>query len=235
MTARGGAAETVVITGANRGIGLALAARFARAGRRVIAACREPAAAGALRALAGDGAVRLEPLDVRDADSVARFSAALAGETVDVLINNAGITGGERQSLADMDYAAWLHALEVNTLAPFRLAVALLPSLRRAARPRIVTLSSQMGSLQRRSAGSYAYRSSKAAVNKLMQTLAVELEADGIVVCPAHPGWVRTDMGGAAAEISVGASAEGLFALIEALTPEHSGRFWTWEGKEHPW
>jgi NAD(P)-dependent dehydrogenase (short-subunit alcohol dehydrogenase family) len=134
-----------------------------------------------------------------------------------------------------MDYAEWLRTLEVNALAPFRLATALLPNLRLARRPRVVALSSQMGSLHRQSVGAFAYRSSKAALNKVMQVLALELSADGIVVCPVHPGWVRTDMGGASADISAPESAAGLAQLIDALTPAQSGRFWTWDGREHPW
>jgi len=227
------AREMVVITGANRGIGLALAAELARAGKRVIGACRAPGRARELAALAG--AVDVRELDVADEGSVARFVASLAHEPVDVLVCNAGVGGGGHQAVADMDYGAWREAFEVNTIAPFRLATALLPNLRRSARPRILALSSQMASLQRKSVGAYAYRSSKAALNKVMQVLAVELARDGIVVCPIHPGWVRTDMGGPGAELSVEASAQGLHALIESLGPEHSGRFWTWDGREHPW
>jgi NAD(P)-dependent dehydrogenase (short-subunit alcohol dehydrogenase family) len=228
-----GPRETIVITGASRGIGLALTAELARAGKRVIAACRAPGRASALTALAGKVDVR--ELDVVDEASVARFAASLAGETVDVLVNNAGVGGGTHQGIADMDYAAWRDAFEVNPIAPFRLSVALLANLRGSARPRVVALSSQMASLQRRSSGAYAYRSSKAALNKVMQVLAVELEGEGIVVCPVHPGWVRTDMGGRGAELAAPESAQGLHALIESLRPEHSGRFWTWDGREHPW
>jgi NAD(P)-dependent dehydrogenase (short-subunit alcohol dehydrogenase family) len=134
-----------------------------------------------------------------------------------------------------MDYARWLRTIEINTMAPFRLTTALRGNLRQSARPRVVTLSSQMGSLQRQGKGSVAYRSSKAAVNKVMQVLAIELREDGIVVCPVHPGWVRTDMGGPTADISVDDSARGLHAWIDSLAMEHSGRFWTWNGQEHPW
>ncbi|HEU4427711.1 MAG TPA: SDR family oxidoreductase [Myxococcota bacterium] len=225
--------ETIVITGANRGIGLALAAELARAGKRVIGACRAPARARELAALEGEVDVR--ELDVVDEPSVVRFAASLADDAVDVLVCNAGVGGGSHQALTDMDYRAWRETFEVNTIAPFRLATALLPNLRRSPRPRIVALSSQMASLQRKSGGAYAYRSSKAALNKVMQVLSVDLEREGIVVCPVHPGWVRTDMGGAGAELSADASAQGLHALIESLGPEHSGRFWTWDGKEHPW
>jgi NAD(P)-dependent dehydrogenase (short-subunit alcohol dehydrogenase family) len=227
--------ETVVITGAGRGIGLALAKRCLASGKRVIATQRTAAAAADLRALAGAALLRVERLEVADAASVEEFAARIADETVDVLVNNAGVNGGEHQGVAQMDYGAWARAFEVNTLAPFRLAISLLPNLRRAPRPRIVTVSSQMGSLQRKSVGAYAYRSSKAAVNKVMQVLALELEPERIVVCPVHPGWVRTEMGGPRADISVEESAAGLHALIDSLTLEHSGRFWTWSGAEHPW
>ncbi len=227
--------ETVVITGANRGIGFELTRRFLQADAKVIATCRNPGDASALNALSAEGRLDLFPLELTDGASVSAFCAGLSGRRVDILINNAGIMGGERQSLEKMDYAAWLRAFEVNTLAPFRMATALLGNLKRAERPRIVTLSSQMASLARKSTGSYAYRSSKAALNKVMQVLALELTADGIIVCPVHPGWAKTDMGGPAADITAQESAAGLFDLIGSLTQEQSGRFWTWQGEEHPW
>ena len=101
--------------------------------------------------------------------------------------------------------------------------------------PRIITISSQMGSLNRKNKGAYAYRSSKAAVNKVMQVLATELEPENIIVCPVHPGWVKSDMGGAEADITVAESAAGLVNVINNLTKAQSGRFWTWQGVEHPW
>ncbi len=227
--------ETVVITGTNRGIGLELTRLFLRAGNRVIATCRNPDSASVLNALGKEGNLVIRQLDVSDGESISRLCSDLSDQIVDVLINNAGIFGGDRQSADEMDYDAWLKTLAVNTLAPFRLATALKDNLKQAERPRIVTLSSQMGSLSRKSTGSYAYRSSKAALNKVMQTLAIEMEADGIIVCPVHPGWVQTDMGGESAEITPQESAAGLFEFVNSLTMEQSGRFWTWQGKEHPW
>lgn len=227
--------ETVVITGANRGIGLELTRRFAANGNIVYAGCRAPEQAEDLFKLAETSHVHICTLDVTTAKNVEALSARLDGQTVDILINNAGVMGGDHQSVSDMDYDAWRQTLEVNTLAPFRLATALRPNLSKADRPRIATISSQMGSLSRKSRGAFAYRSSKAAVNKTMQVLAAEFEQDGIIVCPIHPGWVRTDMGGPAAEISVQESADGLFNLISGLRMEQSGRFWTWNGAEHAW
>jgi NAD(P)-dependent dehydrogenase (short-subunit alcohol dehydrogenase family) len=225
--------ETVVITGANRGIGLALTRRFLEAGRRVIATCRHP---DGFEFSDDRSNLELVKLDVTDGEALSRFVSDLSGEVVDVLLNNAGVIGGDTQNVDDVDYDAWREAFEVNTLAPFRLAVALRANLQRSRRPRVVTVSSQMGSLERKSGpGNYAYQGSKAAVNKVMQALALEFHGDGIVVCPVHPGWVRTDMGGPSADISAEESASGLFGLIERLTIDDTGQFWTWDGKRHPW
>lgn len=230
--------ETIVISGANRGIGLELTRRYLQAGARVVAGCRQPGKAEAVRNLAGAGGkLEIVQLDVGDAASVAALGNLLKGQPVEVLINNAGIMGGEHQALRDMDYAAWLRTFEINTLAPLRLAATLLPCLKLAQRPRIVTVSSQMGAFSMGGMGvdRYAYCTSKTAVSRAMQILAAELRADGIVVCPVHPGWVRTDMGGPRGEISVEESGGGLFRLVDSLTLAQSGRFWRWDGTEHPW
>ena len=189
--------ETILITGANRGIGLELTKQFLAGGASVIATCRAPDAAADLHHLRQSTSnLTMETLDVTDEASVNRLAVALDGVPINVLINNAGVMGGDHQSLNDMDFAAWRDTLEINTMAPFRMAAAFLPNLRSAQKARLVTISSQMGALNRQSTGAHIYRSSKAAVNKVMQVLALELKQDGIVVCPVHPGWVRTDMGG---------------------------------------
>lgn len=226
--------ETILVTGAARGIGLELARRYAESGRDVIATVRSLDNADALRACASPH-LTVAQLDVTGEESIRQIQRTLADRPIDILINNAGVFGGDRQSLENADYAAWLRTFEVNSIAPFRVTTALLPNLRLSDRPRVVALSSQMGSLQRASGGSYAYRSSKAALNKVMQVLAVELRSAGIVVCPVHPGWVRTDMGGESGEISVEECVRGLVALIDDLSLDKSGRFWTWNGREHPW
>jgi NAD(P)-dependent dehydrogenase (short-subunit alcohol dehydrogenase family) len=230
--------EVVVITGANRGIGLELTRLYLLAGKHVVAGCRQPDMAEALRNLAGlPGKLEIVQLDVSDAASVAALGKTLKGQPVELLINNAGVWGGPRQGIADMDYVEWLRTFETNTVAPFRLVATLLANLKLGKRPRVITVSSQMGAFNLKGMGvdRYAYRSSKAAVSKLMQTLAEELAPDGIIVCPVHPGWVRTDMGGPQAQLSVEESGSGLFRLIENLIPAQSGRFWSWDGSEHPW
>ncbi len=226
---------TALITGANRGIGLGLVARFLSAGWNVIACCREPERAPALRALAPAPQLDVHAFDVRDDAALASLVAALGSRTIDVVINNAGINPTKPRSVEQLDYDVWRDAFEVNTIAPFRIGVALRPFLRRSSRPRIITISSQMGSFARNSPGSVAYRTSKSAVNKAMQLLALEFQSDKIVVCPVHPGWVQTDMGGVGAEITVEESADSLFRLVDRLTLNDSGRFFTWDGREHPW
>lgn len=227
--------ETVVITGANRGIGLALTQQFLQQGKQVIATCRDINHAKKLNALSHYSALRILTLEVTDESSVASFKNQLADTKVDILINNAGIMGGEKQSSEEMDHNAWLETFNVNTLAPFRLSTALKDNLMMAKKARIISISSLMASLQGEGTGSFAYRSSKAALNKVMQLLALEYKALGITVCPIHPGWVKTDMGGADADITVQQSAIGLATLINGLTLEHTGRFWQWDGKELDW
>nr|WP_086938490.1 SDR family oxidoreductase [Thaumasiovibrio occultus] len=227
--------ETVLITGANRGIGLALTEVFLAQGKRVIATCRQPEAASALQALHSQGELTILPLEVTAAASISELATSLQGQAIDIVFNNAGVLGGEQQSVDEMDIADWANVLAINTIAPFQLSVALKPNLLLSKRPRLITISSSMGSLAGTSTNMYSYRSSKAAVNKVMQVLSNEWAADGIIVCPVHPGWVRTDMGGADADISVEESTSGLVALANNLTAAQSGRFWSYDGEELPW
>jgi NAD(P)-dependent dehydrogenase (short-subunit alcohol dehydrogenase family) len=230
--------ETVLITGANRGIGLELTRQYLKRQTRVLAACRTPESAQSLSELkqSNPETLKIYPLEVTDDNSVKALADALRNETIDVLINNAGISGGEHQDIREMDYSRWALTLAVNTISPFRVTVALLDNLRRSRKPRIITLSSQLGSMLRpTSTGNYAYRSSKAAVNKVMQGLAVDLHSENIIVCPVHPGWVQTDMGGSKADLTVQESASGLIRLIDRLELSDSGHFLKWNGEEHPW
>jgi NAD(P)-dependent dehydrogenase (short-subunit alcohol dehydrogenase family) len=230
--------ETILITGANRGIGLELTRQYLKNQTRVLAACRTPEAAQSLSELkqTNPELLRIYPLEVTDEHSVKTLAEALHNAAIDVLINNAGISGGEKQDIPEMDYSRWALTLAVNTISPFRVTVAMLDNLRRSRKPRIITLSSQLGSMLRpTSTGNYAYRSSKAGVNKVMQGLAVDLRSENIIVCPVHPGWVQTDMGGSKADLTVKESASGLIRLIDRLELSDSGHFLKWNGEEHPW
>jgi NAD(P)-dependent dehydrogenase (short-subunit alcohol dehydrogenase family) len=222
---------TVLVTGANRGIGLEYARQFADKGYRVIGTARDPAAAAELAEVAD----RVEALDVSDATSVAALAARLAGEPIDILVNNAGIFDRGDTSIDKVDFAQMEQTLAVNSLGPLRVIQALLPNLRQGQRKLIVNMSSQLGSIAGSTGTWYAYRTSKAALNQITRTLSIELAREGFVCVVVHPGWVRTDMGGSAATYSTEESVSGLLGLIEKMGPADNGRFFDFQGKTIPW
>ena len=224
---------TILITGTNRGIGLEMANQALAKGWTVYGSARAPVTDPDAHICHHPNFHDL-PFDVTDHAAV-RAAAAGIGEPIDILINNAGIIGPERQSTLDMDFDGFARTLAVNTLAPLAVAQAFLPQLKRSAAPRILTISSQMGRMSYAKSDRIAYRASKAAVNKVMQGLATDLKPMGVAVANLHPGWVRTDMGGAAADIAPAESAAGILKLAEALTLEGTGRFYNWDGSELAW
>ena len=224
---------TVLITGANRGIGLEFARQYAEAGYRVHAACRTPGSADALASL-GER-VTLHALDVTDHGRIEALAAGLKNEAIDILINNAGIYG-DRQELGKIDYAAWEEVMRVNTLAPLKMAECFLPHLEAGKMKMIASLTSRMGSIADNNAGGvYIYRSSKAALNAAARSLALDLAPRGITVIVFHPGWVKTDMGGPSALIDAETSVGGMRAVIEGAGPKATGRFFAYDGAEVPW
>jgi NAD(P)-dependent dehydrogenase (short-subunit alcohol dehydrogenase family) len=224
---------TILITGAARGIGMAICQDALRRGWSVIGSVRDAAAAKALEAELGP---RFQALvfDVTDADAVA-IAAASLDRPIDVLINNAGIIGPDRQSALDMDFAGFAETLAVNVLAPLRIAQAFLPHLKRSGRPRLMTISSGMGSMSYANSDHLAYRASKAAVNKVTQGLASDLKRFGIAVVAIHPGWVRTDMGGRGADIEAAESAKGILDIADGLDLAGTGKFLRHDGVEMAW
>ena len=229
--------DTILITGANRGLGLGLTALCLEQGHTVVATTRAADAGPGLRDLQVRHGERLTtlPLDVSDAESVAGFAQALGDRPVDVLVNNAGIIGPQRQATLDMDFDGFAQTLVVNTLGPLRVTQAVLGNLRRSTSPRILILSSRMGSLSHAKSDRIAYRASKAAVNKVMQGLATDLLPMGVAIVSVHPGWVRTDMGGPEADIDTAESVAGLYALLSGLTLETSGSFFNYDGTTILW
>jgi NAD(P)-dependent dehydrogenase (short-subunit alcohol dehydrogenase family) len=227
--------QSILITGANRGIGLELTLLFLSRGWLVFAACRNPKTATALQGCASPN-LRILELDVTSDNSVSNLTTQLGSQTLDVLINNAGIMSKDPESVQSIDFSHWLQVLSVNTIGPMRVLSSVLNNLKRSKRPRVITISSQMGAFNlEMGSGHIPYSSSKSAVSKAMLMASKELREDGIIVCPVHPGWVRTDMGGPHASISPEESAAGIFSLIDGLTLNESGRFWSWDGKEHVW
>lgn len=230
--------RTVVITGANRGIGLELVKCYLASGDwKIIAACRSPEKADALRDLAEkcDGDIQIAQLDIGDGNSIAAFAQQIGDQTVDLLINNAGIIGGDAQSLGEIDYQAWMETLAINTLGPVRVTEALLKNIKQSSNGKIVSISSQLGAMQYQTIGRFAYNSSKAALNRCVTLLANQLRADKIAVATYHPGWVKTDMGGDAADITPEESANGLYKCFEELDMAKTGKFFKWNGEPHVW
>jgi NAD(P)-dependent dehydrogenase (short-subunit alcohol dehydrogenase family) len=225
---------TVLITGANRGIGLEFAKQYAAAGWRVHAACREPVSVDALNGLAGD--VRLHRLDVAMPNQVHDLAAGLAGEPIDLLVNNAGISANAKTSIGDVDYGLWEQMLRINVMGPMRVAEALVANIAASQRRVMLFLSTRAGSIaDNLTGGRYLYRSSKAALNMVVKSLAIDLIPKRITCVAVHPGWVQTDMGTAAAPISARTSVEALRALVERLEPHDNGRFLNYDGRELRW
>lgn len=215
---------TVMIIGASRGIGLELARQYAADGWRVHATTRTPAQPGRLGRLAGE--VVLHALEVRDAAQIAALAEAVASEAIDVLIHNAGVSGrGMRRE----------EVMAINAHAPIAVAQALLPAVVRSTQKKLVLMSSQLGARYGSTRSLGVYGDSKAALNDAFRALAPAWGQAGVIAIVMHPGWVRTDMGGASAPLAVAESVTGIRRVIANLTPAAHGRFWTWNGREHPW
>jgi NAD(P)-dependent dehydrogenase (short-subunit alcohol dehydrogenase family) len=227
----------IVVTGANRGLGLGLAQAFAKRGDEVWATARDVGAAKELVALAraSEGRVHVHALDVRDDAQVAALAAAIGDAPVDVLVNNAGVASKWRAGLADFDPAEALAAFDTNALGAIRVARALFGNLR-AARGKIVNMTSLMGSIADNGSGrAYPYRLSKAALNMATVNLAHEVAAFGGVAVALHPGWVKTAMGGAGATEEIDVAVARLVASIDRFGPKESGHFFHAKGQELPW
>ncbi len=222
---------TVLITGANRGIGLEFARQFRAEGWTVLGTARRPQEAGELRAL---GATVLE-LDVTDATSVGRLAAAIGDQPIDMLINNAG-TGARVQTLEQLDPDEVRTVFEVNCLGPMRVTQALLPALRRGHGKKIVNITSGLASLERNTGGGYyGYRESKAGLNMFTRSLAAELGSEGFVCIVLSPGWVQTRMGGPAAPQTAQESVTAMRTVIDGLGPADNGAFFSHTGERVPW
>ena len=209
---------TVLITGASRGIGRALADQYESDGWKVIRTCRSPERTEEMA------------LDVSDARQVQEVAEKLSGTPIDVLINNAGVIGQRDAAIGNIDYDQWEETFRINTLAPIRVAEALAENVAASEKKVMVFVSSVMGSIARNGGGHYLYRSTKAALNAAMVSLSMELESRGVICISMHPGWVRTDMGGANAHLSVEQSAEALAQRFEELDMARTGQFINYDG-----
>jgi len=223
----------ILVTGANRGIGLELVKQYAAEGAEIIACCREPAKATDLKMIAGN--IRVMALEVTDPKSVEALKHDLAGAPIDILINNAGISGPRESAPGIIPFGKWVDVFAVNSVAPVMVAAALKDNLKKGHDKKLVTITSQLGSITNHGGGASPYNASKAAVNSFMHGLAKSWARDGIRVGIFHPGWVQTDMGGKSAPVTPEQSVRGLRARIAELDTGNSGTFRDFTGKELAW
>jgi NAD(P)-dependent dehydrogenase (short-subunit alcohol dehydrogenase family) len=229
---------SILITGANRGLGLEFTRQGAAAGWRVFACCRNPGEAESLKAIAADAKERvsLHRLDVKDFSQIESLARDLRDEPIDILLNNAGIYGPQNAHFGQTDYRAWAEVFAVNVMAPMKMAECFIDHVARSERKVIIGLSSLMGSIGETHQGQhYLYRSSKAALNMVVKTLALDLRDRSVTAVVLHPGWVQTDMGGAQAPLKPPESIRGMLKVINGLTIKQTGRFFSHDGSEIPW
>lgn len=225
--------STVLITGANRGLGLEFVRQYAAGGWRVHACCRNPAKATRLKKLTGE--IVIHRLDVRRQDQLEALKKALAGEPIDILINNAGISDWDDPSLKRVSDKTWLELFHVNSMAPLRVAGALADNVAKSEKRIVAFITSQLGSIAHTGTDAIPYRMSKAALNAGARGLSLDLEARGIICAILSPGWVKTDMGGPEAPLKPATSIRGLRAVMAKLKPADNGRFIDYRGKKVPW
>lgn len=228
----------ILITGANRGIGLEMVKYSIEQGWRVFACCRHPHNADQLFSLAKltNGSVSVHIADMNELSTIQALSYELRNEAIDILMNNAGIYGSDKNRFGSVDVDSWLQTFRVNTIAPLKMVEAFVQHLEMGQHKLVACMSSKMGSMaDNGSGGSYIYRSSKAALNAVVKSLSVDLRDKRITCVALHPGWVKTEMGGPQAEITTRQCVEQLFANLSGLSLEDSGRFIDIDGTDIPW
>lgn len=236
---------TVLITGANKGLGLGFATRFAGDGWRVLASCRNPQKAAALQALAARhrDTVRIDALDVLDHAGIEAYARALQGDAVDVLLNNAGIIGKEPQEIGQTDYADWDKIVKTNVFGTTKMCETFVDHVARSDRKVIVNLTSGTSSITRKTVGRmpgtkgeyHLYSPSKSMLNMVSRYLAWEYKPRGVAVVVMGPGWVQTDMGGPTANLTVEQSMDLCVPLIKGFGLKDAGKFILYDGSEPPW
>ncbi len=231
---------SILITGANRGLGLEFARQYAADGWEVLATARHPKSSEELQRLAKHKNVSLHGLDVASDASVKQLAQALGGKPVDLLVLNSAIYTRNGDKLGALNFAGWRESFETNVLGAMRVAEALIENVAASARKQIIAISSGMGSLQTLGTTlgfgtAYQYRTSKAALNMTMAILAKEVEPRGISVVLFSPGWVKTDMGGANAALTPEQSIGGMRKVLEGNPMELTGKFLSYDGTTWPW
>tara|TARA_B100000035_G_scaffold311580_1_gene321366 strand:+ start:9965 stop:10657 length:693 start_codon:yes stop_codon:yes gene_type:complete len=226
---------TILITGANRGLGLKFTELYASKRFNIFATCRSPQNANQLLKIADQNdSITILPLDVGINEEIEELANKIKGVPIDILINNAGIW--RSSSLGSVNKQAWLESFAINSIAPYEVTQALLPNIKMGTLKKVVSITSKMGSIDdNTSGGSYIYRSSKSALNMVMRSLENDLRSYDIATLTLHPGWVQTDMGGMNALINDEQSVSGMIEVIDALNINNSGRFIDYAGKHINW
>jgi NAD(P)-dependent dehydrogenase (short-subunit alcohol dehydrogenase family) len=228
--------STILITGANRGLGLELVKQYAAEGWQVYACCRHPQTATELQALCSQQAIEIIELDVNDLASIQQLKSILQTTPIDILFNSAGVWGQPQQIFGQIDPISWSEVLHVNTIAPLLISQVLIDNVANSNLKIIANMSSFLGSIAENQDGEiYAYRSSKAALNAVTKSLAIDLKKLGITVVSLHPGWVQTDMGGENAPLTAVESIRGLKQVLATINLQDSGSFITYDGAHLPW
>ncbi|PCJ86471.1 MAG: short-chain dehydrogenase [Thiotrichaceae bacterium] len=228
----------ILITGANRGIGLEMVRYSMEQGWRVFACCRNPHNADKLFNIAklSNGQISVHIADMSELSTIQALSYELRNDAIDMLINNAGVYGSEKNKFGSVDVESWLQTFQVNSIAPLKMVEAFSQQLQMGKQKVVACMSSKMGSMADNGYGSsYIYRSSKAALNAVVKSLSIDLKEQGIITVALHPGWVKTDMGGPNAEISTRECVEQLFSQLSQLKVQDSGRFIDIDGTDIPW
>ena len=229
--------NTLLVTGSNRGIGLEIVKQYSQLGWQVHACCRQPDNAHDLHSLAQSSpAIQIHALDISNEAEINALTNKLKDISIDLLFNNAGIYGQQNASFGNTHSQQWLDCFYINCMAQLKMCEAFVEQVAASELKTIASMSSKMGSMtDNGSGGSYVYRSSKAALNAVMKSAAIDLKPRGIKVAILHPGWVKTDMGGPHAEISTTESVQQMRNTLEKLTLDNSGNFFEIDGSIIPW
>lgn len=228
---------SILITGCSRGIGLEMARQALSRNWRVFACCRHPQNANELKTLeeSSQGLLSIHRLDISDLTQIQALSFVI-NDKIDILVNNAARYGSMNHQFGNVDATDWLETLKVNAIAPLKMAEAFIHNIERGDGKLIVNISSKMGSItDNTSGGSYIYRSSKTALNAVIKSMSLDLRNKGISCVALHPGWVKTEMGGPNAQISVQESVEKMLAIVDKTSLDDSGSFFDIDGSIIPW
>ena len=229
---------TVLITGANRGIGLELSYQYLTLGFNVISTCRLVNNASQLQTLKQrfQNTLQILALDLLSEDSIKNFQKLIHNLPIDIFISNAGVYGPRNVSLGNITSKDWINVLTINTVSPLLLTQQILENIKLGQEKKIIFISSKVGSIKENTGGGvYAYRSSKTALNQVVKSLSIDLESDKIGAFSIHPGWVKTDMGGPNATIDTKTSVAGMIRVISNLTFKDTGSFFNYDGEVIAW